>query len=82
MLIYFILGMIGYALAFPLVEALVSLIVTAVEVPKGWLAFKVANYNVKIQEMGEEVAGGQVTHAIGFITDDTENYDYDEEDDE
>lgn len=72
---YFILGMVAYIAAIPILEALVTLVATALEIPKGKLSLKIAQLNEKLSQVGEEP---KKTYAIGFQA--PEIYDEEEED--
>lgn len=75
---YFILGMVAYIAAIPILEALVTLVATALEIPKGKLSLKIAQLNEKLSKIGEEP---ERTYAIGFRA--PEPYDeYDEEEED
>ena len=78
---YFILGMIAYACAIPVLESLVVLIQTLLEIPKGHLTMKVVELNKemeKIQRDEEPVS----TYAIGFRAPSNNEEYYEEEDDD
>ena len=62
-LLYFILGVLSYMMVLPVLEALVTLLVTAFEIPKGKLSLKIAHLNQELAEIGEEK---HQTYAIGF----------------
>lgn len=62
-MIYFILGMLFYGAAIPVIESVISLICTYMEYLKGKLS-------VKMVKMQEEINGSEkeTTYAIGFHT--------------
>ena len=70
-LIFFILGIIFIELIIPVIEALTIVIVTALEVAKGKLNMTISNYNIQIQKMAEELEP-ENTHAIGFVVQNNE----------
>lgn len=70
-LIFFILGIIFIELIIPVIEALTIVIVTALEVAKGKLNMIISNYNIRIQKMAEELEP-ENTHAIGFVVQNNE----------
>lgn len=76
-LLYFILGVLSYAVALPVIEALVTLLVTSLEVPKGKVSLKIAKLNKELSEVGEEK---HQTYAIGFRAPEPAD-DYEEDDD-
>ena len=76
---FFILGMLVYAAIIPLIESLVVLIQSFIEVPKGKAAIKVTQINDELTE-AQERQQYQVSNAIGFQAPSTEEY-YDDEDD-
>ena len=76
-LLYFILGVLSYAVALPVIEALVALLVTSLEIPKGKVSLKIANLNKELSEVGEEK---HQTYAIGFRAPEPAD-DYEEDDD-
>lgn len=77
MLIYFILGILCYAIFLPLVEALGVVLTTALEVWKGQLSIKIAENNIKIQEIQEDEESS--TRPIGFIMPETYEIEDDDE---
>ena len=76
---FFILGMLVYAAIIPLIESLVVLIQSFIEVPKGKATIKVTQINDELAE-AQERQQYQVLNAIGFQARSTEDY-YDDEDD-
>lgn len=76
-LLYFILGVLSYAVALPVIEALVTLLVTSLEIPKGKVSLKIAKLNKELSEVGEEK---HQTYAIGFRAPEPAD-DYEEDDD-
>lgn len=70
-LIFFILGIIFIELIIPVIEALTIVIVMALEVVKGKLNMTISNYNIQIQKMAEELEP-ENTHAIGFVVQNNE----------
>ena len=76
-LLYFILGVLSYAVALPVIEALVTLLVTSLEIPKGKVSLKIAKLNKELSEVGEEK---HQTYAIGFSAPEPAD-DYEEDDD-
>ena len=77
-LLYFILGVLSYAVALPVIEALVTLLVTSLEIPKGKVSLKIANLNKELSEVGEEK---HQTYAIGFRAPEPADDHYEEDDD-
>lgn len=77
-LLYFILGVLSYAVALPIIEALVTLLVTSLEIPKGKVSLKIANLNKELSEIGEEE---HQTYAIGFRAPEPADDYYEEDDD-
>ena len=82
MLLIFLLGMIFYAVAMPIIEQIASLVVTFIELGKAKLSLKITKINVDIENCANEVQGNDILEpCIGFDT--TPYYEeyYDEEDD-
>ena len=78
-LLFFILGMITYAVIIPILESLVVLIQSCMEYPKGRLALKITQINDELAEE-QERQSKQQSFAIGFQAPSTEYYE--EEDDD
>ena len=60
----FLLGILFILMIVPIIENLTSLLLTAIEVAKGYLSIKVTQYNLKLQKMSTEEATNCQT--IGF----------------
>lgn len=75
-MIYFIAGMLFAAAALPIVDGMVSVALSFMEVLKGKCAVKVAEYNYQISKMDDEPT--QETHVIGFQVP-TEEDDYEDD---
>lgn len=73
MLLYFILGILFYAIVIPLIESLVVLIATFIEVIKGKLTVKITQSNVKIQQLTDGYENSP-KNAIGFTVDSKKYY--------
>ena len=78
MLIYFVLGMLCYALILPIIEAFGVVLTTLFEVWKGRLSVKIAEYNMKIQQTKEKDEEKSSIKPIGFVIPET----YETEDDD
>lgn len=76
-LIYFIGGIIFITILSPILEAFGNIVLTFIEMIKGKMAIKIAEYNYQISQIGEEPQ--QDLHVIGFSAPMGEE-DYDEED--
>ena len=50
----FLLGILFILMIIPIIENLTSLLLTAIEVAKGYLSIKVTLYNLKLQKMSAE----------------------------
>lgn len=73
----FILGIIFIAFIYPIGDSLSSLIITFLEMVKGKLAVKLAEYNTQIEKLQNQEQ--QNTQAIGFTI--PENKEEDEDND-
>lgn len=78
MFLYFILGILFIEVVIPVVEALVTLILTWIEVAKGKSSLKITQLSADIQKLSEPEE--PPPQAIGFVVP-TEEYE-EEEDDE
>jgi hypothetical protein len=74
---YFILGIVFYVAAIPIIESLAESAVTALELLKGYVSKPVLKLNKQIQELQAEIEPID-THVMGF--DITTSEDYDEDD--
>ena len=74
---YFILGILCVSLFLPLIDALASLLLTTVEVAKGYFSLKVAEYNQQLQKVtyGEDYDAPK--RLIGFARETEEDLDDD-----
>lgn len=79
MLIYFVLGMLCYALVLPIIEAFGVVLTTAFEVWKGQLSVKIAEYNMKIQNIKDIEDKQTSINPIGFIVPETYEIEDDDE---
>ena len=70
--------MVSYIVLLPILEALVTILVTALEVPKGILSVKIAKLNEELSNIGEPE---HQTFAIGFQAPNDDDYYEEEEDD-
>lgn len=72
-LLYFILGMLSYQVAIPIIDSIVTLIQTHIEVKKGELSLKIneINKNLGVEEVS--------TNAIGFVYEPKDEYEEEEE---
>lgn len=80
MLWYFIFGIVFAIVLFPLLDAIIVLIATWIEVLKGRLSVKLAKYQKEIDDLdiGEKE---EKTPAIGFVYPDVEEYYEEDEED-
>lgn len=79
MLLYFVLGMLCYALILPIIEAFGVLLSTLFEVWKGQLSVKIAEYNMKIQHIKDEEEPKSSINPIGFVIPETYEIEDDDE---
>lgn len=79
-MIYFLLGMLCYGVAIPIIESLTALIATLIEVPKGLLSCKIAKINKQLTRISEE--DEVAPHVIGFQIPSGEDDYYEEEEDD
>ena len=86
MFLYFILGILFVEVAAPVIESLVSLILTWIEVAKGKASLAITKLSADIQKIQKENALSDDTtvhHVIGFtLPDSAEDYEEEEEDEE
>ena len=86
MLLYFILGILFIEVATPVIESLVSLILTWIEVAEGKASLAITKLSADIQKIQKENALSDDTtvhHVIGFtLPDSAEDYEEEEEDEE
>lgn len=75
-LLYFILGVLSYMMVLPILEGLVTLLVTAFEIPKGKLSLEIAKLNKELSKEDDE----NHTYAIGFRAP-AKSEEYEEEED-
>lgn len=78
MFLYFILGILFIEVVIPIVEALVNLILTWIEVVKGKSSFTIAQLSADIAKINEPEK--QPQRAIGFVIPSDENYEEEEDD--
>lgn len=77
---YFVFGILFIYVGMPVLESLVSLIISFIEMIKSKINIITVNNNVKIEESTQEKG---YTHVVGFYDPDSyseEEYDEDEED--
>lgn len=79
MLLYFVLGMLCYALILPIIEAFGVVLTTMFEVWKGNLSVKIAEYNMKIQQIKDKEDGQSSMNTIGFVIPETYEIEDDDE---
>lgn len=74
-ILYFILGMLFIQIISPLIDGLVSLLLTIIEVAKGYFNVKIGQFNLQLKKDYEK----EEVHmsAIGFAREEEEEY-YDE----
>lgn len=65
-MLYFILGVLFVLLIYPVIESLSSLILTAIEVAKGYLNTKIMKYNTQLKQMSSEE--DNTINPIGFFS--------------
>lgn len=86
MLLYFILGILFVEVATPVIESLVSLILTWIEVAEGKASLAITKLSADIQKIQKENALSDDTtvhRVIGFtLPDSAEDYEEEEEDEE
>ncbi len=73
---YFILGILCVSLFLPLIDALASLLLTMVEVAKGYFSLKVTEYNQQLQKVAYE-EDDTPKRLIGFARETEEDSDDD-----
>ena len=78
MFLYFILGILFIEVVIPIVEALVTLILTWIEVAKGKSSFTIAQLSADVAKINEPEK--QPQRAIGFVVPSDENYEEEEDD--
>ena len=78
MFLYFILGILFIEVVIPIVESLVNLILTWIEVAKGKSSFTIAQLSADIAKINEPEK--QPQRAIGFVVPSDENYEEEEDD--
>ena len=78
MFLYFILGVLFIEVVIPIVEALVTLILSWIEVAKGKSSFTIAQLSAEIAKINEPEK--QPQRAIGFVVPSDENYEEEEDD--
>lgn len=77
-LVYFILGILLVSFILPLIDALAGLILTMIEVAKGYFTVKVTEYNCRLKKIAyADDDDDTPTRLIGFARNDDEE---DEED--
>lgn len=64
-LLYFLLGVLTYSFVIPIVEQIVSVLLTSLELVKGKLTLKITEVNCQIKKAQESESESK-THAIGF----------------
>lgn len=77
---YFVLGIVFYICAIPIIESLAESAVTALELLKGLVSKPVLKLNKEIQEMQADLEKTDDAVCIGFDITSSEDY-YDEDDD-
>ena len=77
-LLYFILGMLVVQAGFPLLDGLTALLLTILESAKGYFSVKVAEYNAKMRQITYDNPKGK-TNQIGFVFDEEEEEELDDE---
>ena len=86
MLLYFILGILFVEVATPVIESLVSLILTWIEVAEGKASLAITKLSADIQKIQKENALSDDTtvhHVIGFtLPDSAEDYEEEAEDED
>lgn len=65
-MLYFILGVLFVLLIYPVIESLSSLILTTIEVAKGYLNTKIMKYNTQLKQMSSEE--DNTINPIGFFS--------------
>ena len=78
MFLYFILGVLFIEVVIPIVEALVTLILTWIEVAKGKSSFTIAQLSADIAKINEPEEPPH--RVIGFVVPSDENYEEEEDD--
>lgn len=76
-ILYFILGMLCYQVFIPIVDSIVTLVQTWIEVKKGVLSIKIHDMNKTLQAEEEECCA----NAIGFVYEPKEDF-YQEDEEE
>lgn len=77
MIKYFVLGVLTVYIVLPVIDSILAIILSLLEVIKGSLALKVANINQKITNLEDPF---ETRHPIGFIQEsDKEAEEYDSE---
>lgn len=79
MLLYFVLGMLCYALILPIIESFGVVLTTLFEVWKGELSVKIAEYNMKIQQIKDTEDTKSSMNPIGFVMPETYEIEDDDE---
>ena len=74
---YVLLGILLVSFILPLIDALTGLILTMIEVVKGYFSIKVAEYNYRLKKLAYSEEEDPPRRSIGFST---ENNEEDEED--
>jgi hypothetical protein len=78
---YFILGIIFYVLAIPIIESIAESAVTALELLKGYVSKPVLKLNKDIQELQVDLEKHDEAVCMGFDITSSEDYDDDDLDD-
>ena len=76
----FIFGIIFIAFLYPIGDSLVSLLTTFLELVKGKLTLKIAEYNSQIEKLATDAKTS--VHAVGFAIPNIEEEEDDEDEDE
>lgn len=72
---YVLLGVLLVSIILPLIDALAGLILTIIEVAKGYFSVKVAEYNTRLKKIAydDEEPEPSVKHLIGFARENEED---------
>ncbi len=69
MIQYFILGLLTVYIILPIIDSILNIVLTLLEVIKGFLALQVAKYNQAITELETPITK-EKERKIGFLVDD------------
>ena len=70
-MLYFILGMLTISAFMPLIDGILSVIMTGLEAIKGYFGLKVSEYNTKMRKIATEEEDKM--KPIGFVYEEEEN---------